>query len=106
MLGTPAPASALRVEGLASAATRVALAPLRCCRNSTTLATTPPGGEYIVATSESCPEAHSENLGLIETFLPDRISDVQSDRTNRRFPRYSDTSAQADCRTLFNLRLD
>src|SRR5262249_52433942 len=65
-----------------------------------------PRGENSAATSEFCPEAHSENLGLVETFLPDRVGDVEANRTNRGSPRHSHTGAQANCRALFDLRLD
>src|SRR5215472_10212990 len=68
--------------------------------------TTAPRGERAIATSELCPEADSKNLGLVETFLPDRIGKVKSDRADRGLPRHPDTGAQANGRALFDLRLD
>src|SRR5271169_2825520 len=84
----------------------VAPAPRRRRRDSTRMVTTAPQGENRTATSEPCPEADSENLGLVETLLPDRIGEIQSDRTNRGLPRHPDTGAHASCRALFDLRLD
>src|ERR1700757_3102549 len=80
-------AAALAVGGPPPAARApVALAPRRCPRDSTRMATTAPRGEKRTATSELCPEANSENLGLVETLLPDRIGKIESDRTDRGLP--------------------
>src|SRR5271169_1075910 len=74
-------AGALAVGGPPLAARApVAPAPRRCRRDSTRMVTTAPQGENRTATSEPCPEADSENLGLVETLLPDRIGEIQSDR--------------------------
>src|SRR5271169_6400204 len=71
--------------------------------------TTPTVGPSIeprLSTSEFCPKANPEKLGLIEFFLPDRVRDVEPNRTDRRFPRYADPAAHPNRWRILDHRLN
>src|SRR5271170_6663840 len=71
--------------------------------------TTPTVGPSIeprMSTSELCPKTNPEELGLVETLLPDRIRDVEANRADRRFPRHADPGAGPDRRGILDHRLN
>src|SRR5271170_2421663 len=71
-----------------------------------TTPTTGPSIEPRMSTSELCPKTNPEELGLVERLLTDRISDIEANRADRRFPRHADSSAHPDRWRILDHRLN